>query len=696
MKTFYLTALLALAFSGKISAQSAKVKADNAQAANQEFSQAPAVREPPTNLRVDVRFSGNKSFNENELRTADAEILQSIQERGLTAPRADDAAFYIEVYYRRRGYTFAVANWKITNGGSTLELDINEGPLTNMGTITYQGNNHYTETQLSDFLLGTTRERFSKFTPILPYVEQDIDTGVSRLISFYESEGYLDAQVIPWPIEYTTDLSVAKLGFTVSEGLQYWFHHIGIVGASPDLEAGIREKISETLKLSATALRMDSLQSAIQYSLKSLGYFKAEVRLDSLTFNKDRGLVDVDVVVNSGERYAYDGVTVKGTERLRDDFLPARFSSLSGTVYNPENQDEIYREVITTGLFSGMKMKEVVVPGNRIRLDLDVKENPAKEFGFYGGFGTYEGGFIGASFQDRNLLGNGRPLMTSIELSQRGITGNIEYVDPWFLRRGNELRIKVFSQLIDNDGYSILDLGLRGEVTRKFSKIFKATIFAIFKTAKASPLEIDPLILGPLDYQTITLGASGTFDMRNNPLAPAKGWVVDGSLGYEQISSGAGGMRVSLRTSYYLPIHKGLLALGIRSSAFLTSSRIEEVPIDERYFNGGGTTVRSFDERQLGPLFENEFPLGGLSRSILNAEFSYPIIGDLKAAVFVDAGNTPLNGAFLSFTDLRYGVGLGLRYDLPVGPIRLDYGVNPNPRPGEPSGAFHFSFGVAF
>lgn len=696
MKTSALTLLLALATMVTLPAQSAKVKTDNAQSANQEFSQAPSVREPPTNLRVDVRFSGNKGFNENELRTAGAEILQSVQERGLTAPRADDAAFYLEVYYRRHGYTFAMVNWKITNGGSSLELDITEGPLTKLGTTTYQGNDHYTDTQLNDFLLGTTRERFSKFTPILPYVEQDVDTGVSRLISFYQSEGYLDAEVIPWPTEYTTDLSVAKLGFTVTEGLQYWFRHIGIVGASPDLEAGIRKRISETLKLPATALRMDSLQSEIQYSLKSLGYFKAEVSLNSLAFDKIGGLVDVDVVVSSGERYTYDGVTVKGIERLRADFLPARFSSLSGTPYNPELQDEIYREVITTGLFSGMKMKETVLPGNKIRLDLDVKENPAKEFGVYGGFGTYEGGFIGASFQDRNLLGNGRPLMTSIEMSQRGLTGNIEYVDPWFLQHGNELRVKIFSQSIDNEGYSILDLGVRGEVTRKFSKIFKAAVFAIFKTAKASPLEIDPLLLGPLDYQTITFGMSGTFDMRNNPLAPAKGWVVDGSFGYEQISSGAGGLRVSLRSSYYLPIKKGLLALGVRSSAFLTSSNLNEVPIDERYFNGGGTTVRSFNERELGPLYENNFPLGGLSRTILNAEFSYPIIGDLKAAVFFDAGNIALDGAFLSVTELRYGVGLGLRYDLPVGPIRLDYGINPDPRPGEASGAFHFSFGVAF
>ena len=697
MKTFILVWLVLYGIQVSLPLEAAPKKAPTAQTANQEFSQAPPVAEKPKSTGVDVRFTGNANISETELREAGSEILAGIQFRGLTAPRADDAAFYVEVYYSRRGYTFALVNWQITNNGNTLQLDIEEGPLTRLGTITYQGNDHYTEITLNDFLLGTTRERFSKFTPLLPYVEQDIETGTARLVAFYESEGYLDAQIISWPLEYTTDLSVAKLGFTVVEGLQYWFNRIGIIGASPELEAGIRAKIAETTKLSATALRMDTLQSEILYSLKSLGYYKAEVTLESLTFDKSQGLVNVDVLVSSGDRYVYDGITVKGTEKLRADFLPARFSSLSGTTYNPERQDEIYREVISSGLFSEMKIKETVLPNKTIRLDLDVKENPSKEFGLYAGFGTYEGGFVGASFQDRNLWGNGRPLLTSLEISQRGLTGEIEYVDPWFFGRKNELRLKVFSQSIDNDGYSIFDLGLRGEVTRKFSKIFKAAAFAVFKTAKTSALEIvDPLLLGPLDYQTLTLGISGAFDLRNNPLAPTQGLVLEGSLGYEQISSGSSGLRVAVRFSYYQPIGKGLLAVGVRSSAFITSTKVNEVPIDERYFNGGGTTVRSFDERRLGPLFLNEYPLGGLSSTILNAEFIYPIFGDLKGAVFMDAGNVPQEGSFFSVTDFRYAYGLGLRYSLPVGPIRLDYGVNPDARPGEASGAFHFSFGVAF
>ena len=155
-------------------------------------------------------------------------------------------------------------------------------------------------------------------------------------------------------------------------------------------------------------------------------------------------------------------------------------------------------------------------------------------------------------------------------------------------------------------------------------------------------------------------------------------------------------IRTALRCSYYLPLGSWLLAVGARSSAFITSDNLSDIPIDERFFNGGSNTVRSFAERELGPLYEDEYPLGGLSRTIFNAELVIPVFSDLKAAVFFDAGNLLAEDSLFSTDDFRQAIGAGIRYNLPVGPLRLDYGYNPSPRPGEASGAFHFSFGFAF
>jgi outer membrane protein assembly factor BamA len=121
----------------------------------------------------------------------------------------------------------------------------------------------------------------------------------------------------------------------------------------------------------------------------------------------------------------------------------------------------------------------------------------------------------------------------------------------------------------------------------------------------------------------------------------------------------------------------------------------ESIPIDLRFFNGGPTTVRSYAERQLGPKDKSGNPLGGEFYTIFNAELTFPIFGALQGATFFDAGN--LHGdPDVGFGGMRYAIGAGLRYALPFGPIRIDYGFNPDPHRNEDPGALHLSFGGAF
>jgi outer membrane translocation and assembly module TamA len=88
--------------------------------------------------------------------------------------------------------------------------------------------------------------------------------------------------------------------------------------------------------------------------------------------------------------------------------------------------------------------------------------------------------------------------------------------------------------------------------------------------------------------------------------------------------------------------------------------------------------------------------VGGELFTAFNAEVTFPLVGALQGAAFVDAGNVLKEASSNVVEDLRYAVGLGFRYKLPIGPLRLDYGRNPNPRDGERNGAFHFTFGFAF
>jgi outer membrane translocation and assembly module TamA len=82
---------------------------------------------------------------------------------------------------------------------------------------------------------------------------------------------------------------------------------------------------------------------------------------------------------------------------------------------------------------------------------------------------------------------------------------------------------------------------------------------------------------------------------------------------------------------------------------------------------------------------------------VVNAELSYEIIQNLEVAAFADAGSVSReDSSLLRGDDLRYAVGMGIRYQLPIGPLRVDYGFNPGRQPGEAAGALHVTFGFAF
>jgi outer membrane protein insertion porin family len=210
---------------------------------------------------------------------------------------------------------------------------------------------------------------------------------------------------------------------------------------------------------------------------------------------------------------------------------------------------------------------------------------------------------------------------------------------------------------------------------------------------------ISQALLGPRDYTRISFGLTQTTDYRNDPINPARGFIFTSSFDFGLINGEAGFLRGSARFSYYLPVGKCLLAFGARGGYI--DSLMGELPIDVRFLNGGGTTVRSFAERALGPRDDHENPIGGNLFTVFNVEFTFPISGGLEGAAFVDAGslhsNDIVEGSHVSAdSGLRFATGLGLRYKLPIGPLRLDYGVNPDRRPGEAFGAFNFSFGFAF
>jgi len=671
-----------------------------------------------------IEFRGQQAFDEKALRSALKEEITTIDDYGLSPARADDLAFFLEVFYRKHGYAKVNVHYAIESQ-NRLRLDITEGPLMTLGTIIFEGNVQEPTDKLFEYVVGPTRERYSKLQKNLPFVAADMQEGAELVHRFYVARGFLDSVVDPPRYIFKDQINRVDVVIPIHEGRQYVFGSISFTGQTIYDAETLRGQIFDLLQQPYTDARVADIPRRIEAYYKARGYYDVNVEATAAPDQAVNERVPVQVVVAAGAVYHFDGITVAGLDRLRPSYVIKRFSKLRGKTYSPDVLDERFRTLMKTGLFNLVQIKPVPVDGHLLRLDISAEEAKSKEFGVSIGYGSYEGGIFGVQYRDRDLFGYGRPLTTSIEVSQRAYRGEILYEDPFFLDSDFSFRARLAAINFRFDGYTKFELGGRLELTRKITKYDEAGVTFAVRHVKIIDADIKPIFLGDENYLVNTLGFTNTLDMRESPFVTPRGFLINNTL---DLASSAFGsdiefIRGTIRVGYYFPFgpkaltpgvvedkpgtplqrwfQQSSIAFGARAGIIhsLTVSGPEEafaIPIDERFFNGGSDTVRSFGERDLGPHDHRGHPLGGEFFTVFNVEYTFPIFGELQGALFTDAGNLLPTAEEPGLDDMRYAIGAGLRYKLPVGPIRLDYGVNPDPHPDEDFGAFHFSFGFAF
>lgn len=662
-----------------------------------------------TGSAVTLEFPGANAFPENELREALSDPLESIEREGLTAATADDAAFFLELFYRRRGFSKAFVTATVVSR-DRLRLKVDEGLQLKLGQVRFVGARSLPEERLREYLLAPTRSRGAAGLVDLPFIASDLQSGLETLQRLYESEGFLQVRVeLRRPALHAAKADVTVL---IREGVQSRFGIIRYTGLPPvepvrpiswfrrtfqrknllPPRQQLEVDLADLAKGPYTPATANAMAAKVEEYLKSRGYFTADVKA---TPGRSRGaLVPVTIAAKPGPVLRFGEVRVSGTQRLKPDYVRNRFLALRGRVYSPTRLDNVFSDEMRTGLFSNLRISPKPQADGTLLLDIAVQEAKAREFGVSGGFSSYDGPLFGVEFRDRNFRGTGRPVSIRADYSARSITGEILYEDPHLFETDFRLRARLSLGTRDLDSYTKREIGFLLSLTRRLGKGLEVGVFGQVRAVEISDLEVTPQEAGRLKYVIPSFGVTAGLDWRDSPLYPLRGLALNASADF---SAGQFPfLRATGRLSYYLPLGKSNFALGLRGSILrpLQGGGRDSIPIDERFFNGGSTTVRSFAERELGPrsLLTGK-PTGGLTSVVLNAEYTFPIWKDLKGAVFYDAGTLGRNGDLGS---IRQAVGAGLRYALPIGPLRLDYGFNPSPRPGESRGALHIAFGVAF
>ena len=654
---------------------------------------------PPKTSRVQLIVEGAQAFSEAEIRGALADSLEGLEQSGLSPALADDTAFFLGLFYRKQGFTQANVQWRIVNR-STLRLTVAEGPRAYLGEVRFEGVTRMPPATLLDYLTGPSRERFPGRRERLPFSEGDVQSGVDRLRGLYESEGFLDAVIEPPQITLSRDQTRADVTVSIHAGIQYRFGKISFEG---DIifypQTPLLKEMEVFTSRPYTPLALTNLERKIVYFYRARGYFNAEVRAESDPGTAVNGVVPVTFFVNAGEIYHFGDVTVTGLKRLRAGVFAKRFRSLKNRVYHPEEVERRYRQLMSMGLFSQLKLTQTALPDRTVGLNFDVEEAKARELGFGLGYTRLEGMIVGARVTDRNLLGFGRPLSLAGEIAQRSRRGEVNYTNPWLFDSDYTLRLRLYALTQHLSGYNKTEEGFRPEIARKITPSTEVSTFALLRNIHIDNQDIVPVSeLGPVNYHTASIGLGLSYDTRNSVLNPRRGFLFNttGDFGSSWFGSSVEFARATVRWAWYQPVgNDSMLAIGARAGTIVPLGGKDSMPIDERFFNGGSNSVRSFRDRTLGPKDARGHPVGGETFTCANVELVTPLRDSLDIAFFSDVGTTGRRKeSGLGHTGVALGA--GLRYRLPIGPIRLDYGWNPARQKGQAFGALHFTFGFAF
>jgi outer membrane translocation and assembly module TamA len=194
----------------------------------------------------------------------------------------------------------------------------------------------------------------------------------------------------------------------------------------------------------------------------------------------------------------------------------------------------------------------------------------------------------------------------------------------------------------------------------------------------------------------LTLGL--TRDRRDNPIRPRSGqrWAVRTETALPELGSEVRYERVELAWSWHQPLWGDDRWMHLGASHGVLADGGDEVPVNKLFFPGGESSIRGYTEGEAAPRDANGRFVGARNVWLVNLEFEQLITGRWTTLIFVDVSGASAQEDEWPGREVLSSAGLGLRYQSPIGPIRLEYGWNLNRRPLDPNGTLHFSIGFPF
>ncbi len=620
--------------------------------------------------------------------------LEHVRNSDASPSRADDAAFLVSQILRKDGFADVSVTAKIVSRREIV-LTVHEGTRLALGTVTVNGVPKDQTRKFAKLYSRPAEKDRPLVLPDSPFREEDVATGLSYIRQELNANGYWAAEAEI--VSRNTDPATGKVNVVINvrQGVRSTIAPARIT--SSDSRGLVRTKVTVEPYIGkfATTGNLNAMRLGVEEAFTSRGYPDSKITM-SRRLEPGRFIPEFSIAL--GKRVRLKQVRAEGLVITNPERIDARMKSLEGEWYDEAAMNKRVRALLATGAFTAARIETNEVSEKSIDATLHLEEGKARQVSFAAGADSYQGPIFRASYADRNLWGELLGFSSGFEFSAKGVLGETRITDPWLFGRDLSGTLRGYALTFAREGYSALETGLEGSVTWKVSDHYTLDLLGGSSLENLKDEGLPLAELGETVYTHPRLRFTQKIDFRDSPVLPKRGWHLEVPLeiGAAVGSKSTGYVSAIVGGGWFHKVNSNYeIALGGEWGMLVPTGDGEDLPIDLRLFNGGPNSVRSFPERELGPL-SNTYPTGGEASWHSNAELIRTISGSVKGVAFVDAGSLARDFDEIGAAKLNVAVGLGLRLDLPIGPIRFEYGYNLTQDPGEPNGTFHFAIGTAF
>ena len=594
--------------------------------------------------------------------------------------------------------------------------DINEGKKARINSIALSGNDSLSKKKIKKLMVTKRKKWFLGGK----YEEAKFEHDLRTILDEYGNYGRLEADISKTDILYTPNGRGMDITLHVQEGPEYTVNQLDVANNVVYDDGEAKEWIDVFEEDVHNKGQVEKDASNIESAYQESGYINATVT-PQVTLDREAKTTHVTHNVREGDLKYIRQLDIAGNEVTKDEVIRRELLITPGDRYDGKLVDFSKRRLEGTRYFEGVRLFPLDVEGDDLFSDLrvDVEEGSVGTFNFGAGFSTEDGvsGFTELNVNNFDITnwpkftGGGQQLKLRLNLGSQRDEYSLSFTDPEILGYPLAFGFDAYNESYRVNGGADYTEDKRGLQIR-FGKVLSPynTVRVNFGYALTDISELPFFINESVRRQR---GETSTISTRWQFERSTVDRKVDTSEGANHLISlqlAAFGdnefYRLDHDSSWYFPFgeeRNWVLSLRTREGYVAEWLGSDYVSLQDRMYAGGTTTVRGYDNRDIGPkekefiFFGKDFSVGGNLRWVTNTEMKYKVTDLLRVYGFFDTGGVWADASDFDFGDIKYSVGVGIGFDVPrMGPIRIDYGWPLNPDGDQGGGKLHMQTGLRF